>query len=232
MDKDTGSIGGLKHPPPVTRKLYTTSIFFDITGLILCCIVSWKAAILVAVYILFSKAYSWHGIRLKKYPIISWLVVMFFQGGYIFMLSGMTAGNQYSVEWFTPKNMECMLIASLLIGGSYPLTQIYQHEEDHRRGDRTLSYILGIRGTFFFTLIFFISCSFIAFHYFVTYYTIRHLVVFMLSLLPAMIYFSSWLLKTLRNNQYADHEHVMLMNKIASSGTTAGFITLFILNHF
>jgi 4-hydroxybenzoate polyprenyltransferase len=34
----------------------------------------------------------------------------------------------------------CPLFAAL-----YPLTQIYQLEEDHRRGDRTLALMLGVR---------------------------------------------------------------------------------------
>jgi 4-hydroxybenzoate polyprenyltransferase len=34
----------------------------------------------------------------------------------------------------------CPLFAAL-----YPLTQIYQHEEDARRGDRTLARVLGVR---------------------------------------------------------------------------------------
>src|SRR6185369_14963251 len=40
MDKDTGSIGGLKHPPPVTRKLFHASILCDSIGLFLCVLIS------------------------------------------------------------------------------------------------------------------------------------------------------------------------------------------------
>ena len=36
----------------------------------------------------------------------------------------------------------CPLFAAL-----YPLTQIYQFEEDSRRGDRTLALFLGLRGS-------------------------------------------------------------------------------------
>ena len=42
-----------------------------------------------------------------------------------------------------------MIASSLLIGGFYPLTQIYQHEEDYNDGVITISYLLGYKGTFF-----------------------------------------------------------------------------------
>ena len=36
-----------------------------------------------------------------------------------------------------------MIACSLLLGGFYPLTQIYQMDEDRIRGDRTLALMLG-----------------------------------------------------------------------------------------
>ena len=147
MDKDTGSIGGLKHPPPVTKKLYYASIVGDIGGLALCAFIGWRNMLLLAVYIAFSKAYSWHGIRLKKRPYASWLVIAIFQGGYTFMLAKMVAEKNTHLSWFTVQNVIAMAVASLLIGGSYPLTQIYQHSEDRHRGDYTISYRFGIMGT-------------------------------------------------------------------------------------
>jgi 1,4-dihydroxy-2-naphthoate octaprenyltransferase len=44
-----------------------------------------------------------------------------------------------------------MIACSLLLGGFYPLTQIYQHDADRRDGVRTLSLVLGYRGSFVFT---------------------------------------------------------------------------------
>ena len=232
MDKDTGSIGGLKNPPPVTLKLYYASIIFDITGLLLSAFAGWQNPLLIAGYVIFSKAYSWHGIRLKKYTLLSWLTVMILQGGYTFMLANMVTENHYSVDWFTFKNIECMMIASLIIGGSYPLTQIYQHKEDSLRGDYTLSYRLGIPGTFIFTLVFFSAGALVALHYFTTYYNINHFLVFTVCIIPVMIYFFYWFIKTLRNRGCADFTHTMLMNKISSICMIICFTTLIIINHF
>ena len=83
MDKDTGSIGGLKNPPPVTRKLYTASIIFDCVGLALSLFANINLFLLMIIYIAISKAYSWNKIRLKKHAVLSWVIVMIFQGAYI-----------------------------------------------------------------------------------------------------------------------------------------------------
>ncbi len=231
MDKDTGSIGGLRNPPPVTRKLYYASILFDIAGMLLTACSGWQNMLLMAGYVAFSKAYSWQGIRLKKYTWLSWVSVMFFQGGYTFMLAKMAAENHFSADWFSAKDLECMLIASLIIGGSYPLTQIYQHEEDSHRGDYTISYKLGINGTFTFTLVLFSISVIIAWHYFTAYYNLDHFFVFVACIVPVMVYFLYWFVKTLRNKAYADYTHVMLMNKISSACMTICFTALLIIDH-
>ncbi|NJK83733.1 MAG: ubiquinone biosynthesis protein UbiA, partial [Saprospiraceae bacterium] len=62
------------------------------------------------------------------------------------------------------------ILSSLMLLGSYPMTQIYQHEEDAKRGDTTLSLKLGILGTFHFTAITFglATAGFVA--YFISYF--------------------------------------------------------------
>jgi 1,4-dihydroxy-2-naphthoate octaprenyltransferase len=231
MDKDTGSIGGLKNPPPVTKKLYYASIVFDTAGLLLCCAAGWQNALVAAGYIAFSKSYSWQGIRVKKYTYLSWLSVMFFQGGYTFMLASMATQNRFGAGWFTNKNLECMLIASLLIGGSYPLTQIYQHDEDSSRGDYTLSYRLGINGTFMFTAVLFLLGSLVVLHYFLTYYSVKQFLIFTASLTPVIVYFAYWFMKSMENKAYADYTHSMLMNKVSSFCMTVCFTIITFLNY-
>ncbi|NJK83732.1 MAG: UbiA family prenyltransferase [Saprospiraceae bacterium] len=81
FDKDEKSIGGLKHPPKVSKELYTYALLFDfyaILGAIL--FLNWQVGIMFFIYGLASKAYSHPSIRLKKYPYISWLIAGFFQG--------------------------------------------------------------------------------------------------------------------------------------------------------
>ena len=230
MDKDTGSIGGLEYPPPVTPKLYYASIIVDIAGLLLCVVAGWKHVIVMIGYIAFSKAYSWYGIRLKKHALAGWLSVMFFQGGYTFMLANMAATNNVSTSWFTAANLECMAIASLLIGGSYPLTQIYQHEEDGERGDHTISYRLGINGTFIFSGIFFLLGALVTLHYFRRYYNMSQFFIFFICLLPVVVYFQYWFFKSVKDRDFVDYKHAMLMNKIASGCMVVCFAIIAFIN--
>jgi len=230
MDEDKGSIGGLRNPPPVTRKLYYVSILFDGAGLLLCLLVSFRMFLLMIVYIGVSKAYSWKKIRLKKYAFTGWLVVMLFQGGYTFLLVNMAASGLFSYSWFTIKNISCLLLASLLIGASYPLTQIYQHEEDSERGDFTISYRLGIRGTFVFTgILFFVACIF-AWYYFDQFYSSSQFVIFIGCLVPVMGYYIYWLMTVWRKSKMADFTHAMRMTFISSLCMIICFSILFLLN--
>jgi len=230
MDKDEGSIGGLEKPPPVTKRLYYASIIFDITGLLLCALTGWRNVLTLAGYIGFSKAYSWYGIRLKRYTYLGWLSVAFFQGGYTFLMAHMAATGNATLSWFVPKNLECMLFASLIIGGSYPLTQIYQHDEDSSRGDYTISYRLGIMGTFVLTSVLFTVGALVALHCFVTYYSLSQFLVFTGCLAPVIVYFSYWFLKTARNKAFADYGHAMLMNKISAVCMVVCFCIILDLN--
>jgi len=230
MDEDKGSIGGLKNPPPVTRKLYYVSIIFDAVGLLLCIFINLKMVLMMLIYIGVSKAYSWKKIRLKKYGLTGWLVVMLFQGGYTFLLVNMAAEDNFTLSWFDARHLECMLIASLLIGGYYPLTQIYQHDEDSNRGDLTISYKLGITGTFIFTGILFIIACLVAYNYFIKYYTVNQFLIFVFSLSPVIFYYFYWFKKSLKDKSNANYSNAMRITFISSSCLIICFTILYILN--
>ena len=216
MDEDTGAIGGLEHPPPVTRSMYFVSIAVDVAGLLLALWASWQHCLVVAGYIAFSKSYSWRGIRLKKYPVLGWLSVMFFQGGYTYMMAGLATVGVVSAAWFTPQQLVGMAISSLLLGGSYPLTQIYQHEEDGERGDKTISLLLGVRGTFLFTGVFFGLGGALAFWYFMHYYSLFQFLVFAGCLSPVLIYFGWWAIQSWQNPAAANYKNAMRMNLVSA----------------
>ncbi|MBC8046441.1 MAG: UbiA prenyltransferase family protein [Fimbriimonadaceae bacterium] len=231
MDEDTGSIGVLKNPPPVTRKLYYASIICDSVGLLLCVLIGWEMFLLMILYIAASKIYSWKRTRIKKYAYGGWALVILFQGAYTFLLVHMSAENNFSLDWFTSKNIFCMLLATLLIGGYYPLTQIYQHTEDKLRGDITISYRLGIYGTFIFTGILFLLACAVAFYYFTNWYYFKQFILFMACLFPVILYYFYWFAKTLNDKKHADFSHTMRMTFISSTCMIICFIILFFLNH-
>jgi 1,4-dihydroxy-2-naphthoate octaprenyltransferase len=231
MDEDKGSIGGLKNPPPVTRKLYYASIIFDTIGILLCWLINFKMVLMMLIYIGISKLYSWKKIRLKKYGITGWLMVMFFQGGYTFLLVNASSENLFDLSWFSHQHIRGMVLASLLIGGFYPLTQIYQHAEDIERGDYTISFKLGIIGTFIFSGILFIASCLIAWNYFTSFYNLNQFVIFMACLVPVMAYYFYWLGNTIHNLMLADYDHTMRMTFISSTCMIVCWSIIFFLNH-
>ncbi|MEM9390480.1 MAG: UbiA family prenyltransferase, partial [Bacteroidota bacterium] len=139
FDKDEGSIGGLKHPPKVNPGLYYMALFFDAIAIVLGLLINWQFAVMLFVYGLVSKAYSHPSIRLKKYPYLSWFIAGFFQGFFTFLMT--YAGlNDYTIYQVMKSGVVIPgLLSSAILWGSYPMTQIYQHEEDSKRGDITLS---------------------------------------------------------------------------------------------
>jgi 1,4-dihydroxy-2-naphthoate octaprenyltransferase len=163
-DKDEGPIGGLMTPPKVEEGLLWTSIAFQIIGTALVTLASVKAGLLVVLYNLVSNAYSHPDIRIKKYPLLSWLVVSLFQGPLIYFLTLLSL-NDFDMTWATSdKTLSGALFCFLFIGGSYPISQIFQHDEDARRGDKTLSLFLGAKGTIVFSGLT-MTLSFLALYY-------------------------------------------------------------------
>lgn len=66
IDKDEGSIGGIRNPPKATQNLFYASIIFDFFGLLLALYVGFYFFVGILIYMLISRAYSWKGIRLKN----------------------------------------------------------------------------------------------------------------------------------------------------------------------
>lgn len=229
MDKDEGSIGGLRNPPKPTDSLFTLTFLLDISGLILTSFISIQITLLVLLYILASRAYSNKKIRLKKYPITGFLVVSIFQGAVIYLVSFASINDLNLLTAFTPETKLNMLASSLLIGATYPLTQIYQHKSDLKDGVKTLSYVLGYKGTFVFSAVLFLLASIILFYSYSLNSKLVEFVIFQLFMLPVLSFFFNWFFRVYRNTSAANFDNTMRMNSIASLCLVACFITLTIL---
>jgi 1,4-dihydroxy-2-naphthoate octaprenyltransferase len=228
FDKDEKSIGGLKNPPKVSKELYYVSLLFDLIAIILAWQINITFAFMVLIYGLVSKAYSHPMIRLKKYAWTSWFIAGLFQGAFTFLMAYSGINDfEISVLW-RDHVLYAALLSSLILWGSYPMTQIYQHEEDSGRGDRTLSLLLGIRGTFHFTAVCF-SAGVAAFAFFFNaYYDIKYAYIFIFSLLPVLIFFMIWYFRVRRDIDAADYSRTMWLNFISAMCLNIFFIYFFL----
>ena len=121
FDKDQDSIGGLKYPPEVTRQLYFTSLALDSAAVIGGAFIHWKVALMLFVYGLVSKAYSHPGIRLKRYPIIGWLIAGVFQGAFTFLTVMIGVDSDHQSATLDPKILLGAILTTLLLWGSFPM---------------------------------------------------------------------------------------------------------------
>jgi len=216
FDKDEGSIGGLRNPPKVSIELYRTSLAFDAIALGLSLLVSLEFTVMIFIYGLVSKAYSHPAVRLKKYPITGWLAAGVFQGYFTFLLSIIAIDDINLHSTLNSRIQLPGILSTLLLLGSYPMTQIYQHEEDARRGDLTISRKLGISGTFRFSALAF-TVSISGFIYYIyTYFNLTKALLLPIFLAPVLIYFFVWYLNARKTLGSVNYESTMRLNLISS----------------
>ncbi len=226
MDRDTSPIGGLKNPLQPTKQLFVVTVCMDIIAVLVSFFISWVFSIGVLLYILASRAYSYRKIRLKKYPIIGYLTVVIFQGAVTFFLVYHGADSNHT----TNVPVIAVVASGLLIGGFYPLTQIYQHDEDLKDGVQTISYKLGYAGTFIFTgIIYVLAFCALGLQFFLNLEGTRFFIL-QTFMLPVLVYFFIWFRKVLKNKKEANFKNTMQMNLLASVCTNLGFITILILH--
>jgi 1,4-dihydroxy-2-naphthoate octaprenyltransferase len=228
MDRDEGSIGGIEKPMAPTRQLFQVSIAMDIAALFLSFLISSLFLLCVLAYILASRAYSYRGIRLKKYPWLGYFTVVFFQGAVTFFMVYHGSSAQKTID--VP--ILPIVSASLLMGSFYPLTQIYQHKADLKDGVKTISYLLGYRGTFLFTAIVYSLAMGSMAIYFTNTGHFGNFLLLATLLFPVLVYFMYWAIQVWKDTSMADFKHTMRMNILASCCSNTAFLTLLILSHF
>ena len=230
VDKDTTSIGGIENPPLPTKQLLYITIVLDCLAIIISFIlINNSFTICIALYIVASRAYSSRLIRLKKYSLLGFLVVVIFQGGFTFYMS--TVGICNASVKLSAAVWYILIASSLQIAGAYPLTQIYQHQADADDDVTTLSAKLGYRGTFIFTIIMFVLSTLFYYLYFKETNQLKAFIILQICFAPIIIYFLYWFTKVLKNTSEANYKNTMRMNKIASICMIICFSSLTILRH-
>lgn len=225
-DRDTESIGGLAKPMLPTKQLYYLTLALDLVGFTFSFFISPVFAACFLFFIVCSRLYSWRGLRLKQYPILGYFLVILNQGTLMFFAIAHGVSSNLTME--VPYLL--LLAAGLLIGGFYPITQIYQHVQDRNDGVHTISMLLGKRGTFVFCGILYLLAFICLFLYFQSKLMLAHFWVIQLFFIPVVLYFLNWMLAVWKNPALADFKHTMRMVWLASTSTNLAFITLLILN--
>lgn len=229
-DNDTGSVGGLKEPPPSNQKMLILANYLDCLATILSFFISSSFAILVFTYIVFSRLYSYRYVRLKQYPGIGFFVIFIFQGAFTFIISKFGVVPYFDQYVYTNHHelgyvTFAAIATSFQIGAIYPLTQIYQHESDLADEVVTLSYKLGYRGTFLFSAFMFaVSNYFYYLHFKDTEIDTFHLL--MIAQTPIALYFTYWAIKVCLNSKNADYKHTMRLSTIAATSLNLFFLYL------
>ena len=225
MDRDTESVGGIKTPQQPTIQLFYTTVLLDVSAVLVSLYISFIFSLGILIYILASRAYSYRGIRLKQYPIIGYITVTFFQGAVTFFLvmHGSSSNKTLAVPMFA------MAASSLLVGGFYPLTQIYQHKQDAADGVKTLSLLLGYKGTFIFTAIIYFFAVLTLAWLLISAQQLHNFLIIQLFFLPVLVYFFWWFKQVTIKHSAANFVNTMRMTLLASVCTNAAFITLFLI---
>lgn len=225
MDNDKESIGCLEKPLPPTKQLFYVSIFLDLVSLIMGLFISKYFLLALVLYISASRSYSYKGIRLKKYPVISFLIAIVFQGGVVYFMvyHGSNILQPNYVSWLP------IMASTLMVGSFYPLTQVYQHKQDAADGVKTISMLVGYKGTFLLSAIcYFLSMLFMG-YYFAANLELDRFLVLILCMFPTLIFFIWWFFAVKKNATAASFKNAMRMNWIAACCSNVGFIIILLM---
>lgn len=140
FDRDEGDVAYLRRPPVPPRHLAGFSIALMGVGQILALRLAAPYASAYAICLALSLAYSVPPLRLKAVAGADWIINMWGFGALTPYAGWAATGLPIDPARGLVLLAFCPLFAAL-----YPLTQLYQLEEDARRGDRTLACVLGVR---------------------------------------------------------------------------------------
>lgn len=141
-DKDEGPIGGLKSPPKMQRWMWLVSLQIQFVGLIWAYKAGLNFAIIYAVSMLFFWLYSTPLARWKGRPLLSLVAIGVSTGTNSFLLGFLAAGG-YPITFF--EDAIAVGVAFVLLS-LYPVSQVFQTDEDSARGDQTFAARFGLIG--------------------------------------------------------------------------------------
>ena len=146
-DQDEGPVGGMKRPPPAGKWELWGGLGLQLVAVGAMGWWGWRMGLAAAAMVAMGIAYSHPRWRLKGRPLASLLTVTAGQG-VLPLLMGLEAGGweRLDLDGWLLGGVLCA--TALIITGFYPLTQVYQIEEDRRRGDRCFAVKWGAAHVF------------------------------------------------------------------------------------
>ena len=154
FDRDEGDVAYLRAPPPPPAHLFAFGLALMAGGFAVAVFLPWPYLAAYALCFVLSMLYSVPPVRLKAVAGADWLINMWGFGALTPFAGWAATGVP-----LTPAGWLVLLAFCPLFAAFYPLTQIYQIDEDRARGDRTLVIRLGIRSS----LIVAVGCVLVAF---------------------------------------------------------------------
>ena len=139
FDRDEGDVAYLRRPPPPPRGLAAFGLGLMGLALLIATRLPIRFYTATALCFALSVLYSVPPIRLKAVAGMDWVINVV---GFGFLTP--YAGWALTGEEVGEPGRTVLLSFALLFGALYPLTQLYQLDEDRRRGDRTLAVALGV----------------------------------------------------------------------------------------
>jgi 4-hydroxybenzoate polyprenyltransferase len=139
FDQDEGDIAYLREPPPPPAHLFAFGFSLMVAGQLVAFLLPRPYALAYACCFALSVLYSVPPFRLKAVAGADWLINMWGFGTLTPFAGWAATGIPLDPARGLVLLAFCPLFAAL-----YPLTQLYQMEEDRQRGDRTLAIRLGL----------------------------------------------------------------------------------------
>lgn len=141
-DKDNGPVGGLKHPPPMKNWMRFASLLLQMIGFLWALSAGVLYAFVYFISMLLFWLYSSPTFRWKGSPLKSLAAIGISTGTNSLLLGFLAAGN-------SSVGLHIVIAAAgvgCIILSFYPLSQIYQIDEDKKRGDLTFARKYGRSG--------------------------------------------------------------------------------------
>lgn len=139
-DKDEGPVGGLRRVPPMSKWMHPASLLIQLPGLIAGWWIGLEYMLIYLIAMLMFWFYSSPLFRWKGRPLLSLVAIGISTGWCGFWLGSLSAGGDLSNPIAWAGSIGVMFI----ILSMYPMSQVYQVDEDRKRGDHTFTSEYGL----------------------------------------------------------------------------------------